>query len=506
MSVRSAIFGTTSLVFIATGASADVSANDIWTDWQNYMAGFGYSVDGTETMSGNTLNISNLKMSIPVPEADGNFELSLDSVDFVENGDGTVNLVFSETMPMSFVALGPEGEAVSGSLDYTMSNMEMRASGEPDKVQYDYSADQIGMTLTELVIDDEALSSDALEVSFTSNGLSGQSIMEPGALRKIVQTMALGATQYKVAFVDPESDAKVNFDVSMASVNMQGDSVLPISFDPENVQAALESGFAVDGTLSYTGSKTDFSIIGGGDEIIGSSSSETASIGVTMNKDALGYSGSSTGVSFNMNGNQVPLPIVAGLGQIAFNMLIPVAKSETPSDFALGVTLGDFVTSDQLWSMFDPAKVLPRDPATISFDLIGKAKLLFDFFDPTQMAAVENGEAMPADLNAVTLRNLRVAAAGAELTGTGDFTFDNNDLESFGGFPKPTGGIDVGLVGGNGLMDKLVQMGLLPQEQAMGARMMMGLFTRPGEGPDSLTTKLEINEQGHILANGQRIQ
>ena len=506
MSVRSAIFGTTSLVFIATGASADVSANDIWTDWQNYMAGFGYSVDGTETMSGNTLNISNLKMSIPVPEADGNFELSLDSVDFVENGDGTVNLVFSETMPMSFVALGPEGEAVSGSLDYTMSNMEMRASGEPDKVQYDYSADQIGMTLTELVIDDEALSSDALEVSFTSNGLSGQSIMEPGALRKVVQTMALGATQYKVAFVDPESDAKVNFDGSMASVNMQGDSVLPISFDPENVQAALESGFAVDGTFSYTGSKTDFSIIGGGDEIIGSSSSETASIGVTMNKDALGYSGSSTGVSFNMDGNQVPLPIVAGLGQIAFNMLIPVAKSETPSDFALGVTLGDFVTSDQLWSMFDPAKVLPRDPATISFDLIGKAKLLFDFFDPTQMAAVENGEAMPAELNAVTLRNLRVAAAGADLTGTGDFTFDNNDLESFGGFPKPTGGIDVGLVGGSGLMDKLVQMGLLPQEQAMGARMMMGLFTRPGEGPDSLTTKLEINEQGHILANGQRIQ
>ncbi len=506
MPVRSAIFGTTSLVFLATSASADVSANDIWTDWQNYMAGFGYSVDGTETMSGNTLNISNLKISIPVPEADGNFELSLDSVDFIENGDGTVNLVFSETMPMSFVALGPEGEAVSGSLDYTMSNMEMRASGEPNKVQYDYSADQIGMALTELVIDGDTLSSDALEASFTSNGLSGQSIMEPGALRKVVQTMALGATQYKVAFVDPDSDAKVNFDGSMASVNMQGDSVLPISFDPENVQAALESGFAVDGTFSYTGSKTDFSIIGGGDEIIGSSSSETVSIGVTMNKDALGYSVSSTGVSFNMDGNQVPLPIVAGLGQIAFNMLIPVAKSETPSDFALGVTLGDFVTSDQLWSMFDPANVLPRDPATISFDLIGKAKLLFDFFDPAQMTAVENGEAMPAELNAVTLRNLRVAAAGAELTGTGDFTFNNNDLESFGGFPKPTGGIDVGLVGGNGLMDKLVQMGLLPQEQAMGARMMMGLFTRPGDGPDSLTTKLEINEQGHILANGQRIQ
>ena len=99
-----------------------------------------------------------------------------------------------------------------------------------------------------------------------------------------------------------------------------------------------------------------------------------------------------------------------------------------------------------------------------------------------------------------------MSAAGAELTGTGDATFDNTDLTNFNGFPKPTGEIDLKLVGGNGLMDGLVKMGLLPQEQAMGARMMMGLFTRRGDGEDTLTTKVEINEQGHILANGQRLK
>jgi hypothetical protein len=35
---------------------------------------------------------------------------------------------------------------------------------------------------------------------------------------------------------------------------------------------------------------------------------------------------------------------------------------------------------------------------------------------------------------------------------------------------------------------------------------MMGLFARPGEGPDSLVSKIEVNAQGHVLANGQRIQ
>jgi hypothetical protein len=225
-----------------------------------------------------------------------------------------------------------------------------------------------------------------------------------------------------------------------------------------------------------------------------------------MNKDLLEYAGSSKGVNFNLNGAEIPLPVVAGLGEVAFNLLIPVAKSDTPSDFAFGLTLADFVTSNDLWSMLDAGNVLPRDPVTISLDLVGKAKMLFDFFDPEQMAAVETGDAVPAELTAITLRNLLVSAAGAKLSGTGNFTFDNNDLESYDGFPKPKGGVDFALVGGNGLMDKLVQMGLLPQEQAMGARMMMGLFTRPGEGEDSLTTKIEINEEGHILANGQRIQ
>jgi hypothetical protein len=55
-------------------------------------------------------------------------------------------------------------------------------------------------------------------------------------------------------------------------------------------------------------------------------------------------------------------------------------------------------------------------------------------------------------------------------------------------------------------MDTLVNMGLLPQEQAMGARMMMGLFARPGDGPDTLTSTIEVKEDGSVLANGQRIQ
>ena len=87
------------------------------------------------------------------------------------------------------------------------------------------------------------------------------------------------------------------------------------------------------------------------------------------------------------------------------------------------------------------------------------------------------------------------------MTGDGYFAFDN----SFG-IPIPSGTANMMLVGANGLMDTLVSMGLLPQEQAMGARMMLGLFARPGDGEDTLVSTIEVKEDGQILANGQRLK
>lgn len=506
MSFRTAIFSTTSLVFLASSAAADVNAKDIWNDWKSYMSAFGYSVDAQEAMSGNTLVVSDITMSIPMPDGAGSFALSLSKMDLVENGDGTVNIVFPETMPMQFAAQGPQGEALSGALDYVMQGMSMRASGDPSRVVYDYAADQMGITLTKLTVDGETMPDGALKAEIMMKGSSGQSIMEPGALRKIAQNMTAGETTYQINYQDPDSSDGMVVNGKFDTLQFSGDSIIPTEFDPVNLNNSLRDGMSVIGGFGYTGSSTEFAITEGGDTMGGSSGAASADISVRMNKDLLEYAGSSKGVNFNVVGGQIPLPIVAELGEVAFNLLMPVAKSDTPSDFAFGLTLGDFVTSDDLWAMLDPAQVLPRDPATIALDLTGQAKLLFDFFDPEQMSAVENGESMPAELEALTLRKLLVSLAGAELSGTGDFTFDNTDLESFGGLPKPTGGIDLSLIGGNGLMDKLVEMGLLPQEQAMGARMMLGLFARPGEGEDSLTSKIEINEAGHILANGQRIQ
>ncbi len=204
--------------------------------------------------------------------------------------------------------------------------------------------------------------------------------------------------------------------------------------------------------------------------------------------------------------NQLPFPVQFASQKLGFEMTTPVSKGDEPQDFAGSFTLSEFTMSEAIWAMFDPAQQLPRDPATVDIDLTGKARLLFDLLDPEQAEALEDMEEAPAELNALTLNRLTVRLAGAELTGEGDFTFDNSDLESFDGLPAPLGALDLQLVGGNGLLDKLVAMGLIPQDQASGVRMMMGLFARPGDGEDTLVSRIEVNEEGHVLANGQRLK
>ena len=55
--------------------------------------------------------------------------------------------------------------------------------------------------------------------------------------------------------------------------------------------------------------------------------------------------------------------------------------------------------------------------------------------------------------------------------------------------------------------DKLVAMGLVPQEQMMGMRMMMAMFAKPAEGnPDQLNSEIEFREGGQIFANGQQVK
>lgn len=501
--------GTLAIFLTGSGAWAEVTAEQVWTDFKTYLEAFGYSVNGTEQATGGTVTVTDLTLNMEPDETGSSVSLVMDNIAFTETGDGSVRVTMPETMPIAFTTRTPEiegedgAEEVAGIIDYTQSGFEMIVSGEPGDMQYDYSAADMAFALSSLTVDGEVVEIEQARMSMSD--VAGRSNMSGTELRMTEQTMTAAALNYVMDIANPEDPSgRIAITGGLSELGFEGTVRLPADVDMTEMAAALSAGFSVDGGYSYTSGNSEFSVTGEGQNLEGNSKSEAGSLSFQLNDTSMRYTGEVTGVALNYAGTEIPLPVSVSMGKAGFNMLFPIGQTEEPTDFGLGLTLADVEVSDAIWGMFDPAGQLPRDPATIEIDLTGKARMTQNIMDQEAMMMADG--APPGEIHALSVNALTLAIAGARLTGGGDFTFDNDDLTTFPGMPKPTGALDLELTGGNALLDTLVAMGLLPQEQAMGARMMLGMFARPGPGPDSLTSRIEVNEEGQVLANGQRLR
>ena len=493
----------TSLLMTSGAASADVFPTEVWEDWKGYMTDFGYTVTADEHESGDSLTVSNLVLGVPVPEADGDVTLTLPQIQFVGDGAGSVRITMPEVMPMIVNVSG--SDPVSMELIYTTKDLDMTVSGNPGSMTYVYSASMMGFELGDVTADGEALSLGTAQLQMAD--VAGESIQEAGDPRRVNQTLTTGAVTYELDFADPDSaDNRVVVNGGTDSLSLGVKMALPNAIDMEQMADALARGFAVDGGYNFGPGNMMFNVTDAGAVTQGQTSSQGGAFAMVMDAGRLSYDLSQNDIDLEVASPELPFPVAMQMRKLAFKLLMPVSKSDAVQDFALSMELGDFTMSEMLWGMFDPAAQLPRDPATVALDLAGKAKLLFDLMDTEQMEMVEAGDAIPGELDAVSLNSLVLRLAGAELTGEGDFTFDNSDLTTYDGMPKPIGSVELHLMGGNGLLDKLVAMGLFSDEDAMGIRMMSAAFVKPGEGEDHMTSTIEMNEQGHILANGQRLK
>ncbi|WP_299955847.1 DUF2125 domain-containing protein [uncultured Roseobacter sp.] len=490
---------------MASAAQADVSGQDVWNDWKTYFKGIGYDVSADESQSGDTLTVSDIEFTSPETSDAAAVTVSIDRMTFTEAGDGTVEVVFPEVMPLEMSTVDQGGAKLDIQMEIRPSGANTTVSGMPTQMTSAYTAQSVELLLTELIVDGETIDAANVAMRVIMNGLSGTTQSSVTGKRLYDQRMQATDVDYTLAFISPEGQDTVDLAGGIDGISFSGESAVPLVVqDASDVSALLAAGMAVKGAFNYSGGSTTMSVKENNAEAF---SAETSSTGgkleVVMGADGLNYSGGQNNLKLAMTTEDFPVPIEVDMARASFNFAMPLQKSDAADDFAVGFSFNDFTMSDLLWGLFDPKAQLPRTPATFVLDLTGKARLLFDFLDPSAAAAVDDPDFTPAELESVDINRLQVTAAGAELTGEGAFTFDT---DTPGAGLKPKGSADLMLVGGNKLLDTLVSIGLLPEDQAMGARMMMGLLAVPGTAPDTLNSKIEINEQGHIMANGQRIQ
>jgi len=494
-----AIGAISASLFCATAGSAEVTAAEVWESWQTMSARFGHSVTGTESVSGDTLTVSDVIVSAELPEA--TLRGDLDTVAFRENADGTVTVTMSPEYTLSVTS----GPAATEKVDMTMrlkqSGVEMVVSSDEDALSYALSATEMTLETVEMTVEDQPLD---MDMSAVFSGVSGTTRVPQDGTGAIAAEGTADAVHVAMTGTDPENAGKVEMSYDVSDLSFNSVTRMVAGVDSSDVNAMLQAGFSAEGRFGYGATSFSMSGDGPGEQFQASGQAQSGSASFAMNKDSLSYSASQRGFEIALSGSEIPFPqVTAQMAEMDIAVTMPVSKSDTPQDFALLTSLKGLSVGNEIWSLFDPAGMIPRDPMNLVVNLTGTGKWMVDIMDP---AMAETLEAQAGELNSLTLKDLELSFAGASLTGQGAFTFDNTDLESFDGMPAPSGQANFMLTGGNKLLDTLVNMGLMPEDQAQSLRMMTGMFARPGEGEDTLVSDIVITDDRRVMVNGMQMK
>ncbi|MEL6958818.1 MAG: DUF2125 domain-containing protein [Pseudomonadota bacterium] len=485
---------------LATPAMADITAADVLSNQQALYESIGITLSGA--LDGDTL--SNPQMNAIFPMDAGSFQITADDVSMVSNGDGTVTITLPSPMNLTFSGgFAGEGSIAMG-FTLTHDGYTIQAAGDPGDISYQTNGQSLRVELTEYTVEEAFGVPYDMTGVFTIDSWLSESTVTEGNLISYTSTTETGNTV--AAFTTTIDNVISKSSQTSLPVSTSTTALFPVGgADLMNLSAALRDGLSLE-LVSNGGGSTSATetLLDGAPFNSQSTSTGPQSFSVAIDADGFRADGEAQDFAMTMFNQMIfPGELDFAMSGVSVNYDIPLNASPEPQDFRIATSMTGITLGDAIWALFDPAGQLPRDPAAISFDVTGFGTTGMDFLD--FMAMGEMFGPPPITVDEVTIENLRIAAAGAEATAQGAMTLDWTDFQTVPGMPRPEGQVTVNLNGANGLMDNLVAMGLIPEADLMMPRMMLGMFATP-VGDDQLQTVLEVNEEGHVLANGQRLQ
>lgn len=496
------ILSSLSIGLMGSTALADVSPQDVWDQWQEMFTLYGEdAIDiGAVDEKGGTLTVTD--MTINFDQDDVKMTAAMPRITFQDLGNGSVAVTMAEDFPISMVSSPNFGPKTTMNMVMSQKGLSMIASGDPDAMNYAVLAQSMSGRFDAVTEDDVEI---PMDVSFSLNNMNGNYVINKSDIQNITYALNADSLTYNLDVTDPETNGSVAVKGSIS--NLKTDAQMTMPLEPiGDFSNFMSMGMTSNATYTYTAGQYEFSASGDGSTVNGSGGSAGGTLTAEITDTSFGYSTQSNDATLTVQSSDFPFPVDIEIGQSGFGLTMPAIKTDAPEAFSLNLNLTDVSVSDGIWNLFDPGEILPRSPATIAMDITGAGRWLIDVFDSEKATEIALSGETPGEIKSINLNDLTLAIAGAEVNGTGDFIFDNTDTTSFDGLPRPEGAIDIEASGVNGLIDNLITMGIIPEQQAMGFRMMLGVFATTSPDEDKLSSKLEINEDGHVIANGQRIR
>lgn len=534
------------LVLAAAPVLAQVTPADVWDNLSRYYTDMGYQLSvGSIDDAGDTLTLSGITFSADGESAD--MTITMPGMILRQTGDARVRSVIEGPISLESSSTTPE-EDLRVEAVVTIPGNEMLSSGSPDDMLHEMTYPTIGIAarISPVGAEDAA----DMPVSLTMTGVAGKYRSNSRDGQETTYDLTAEGLDLDLSGEDTDASdgqyGSVSATSHVAGLTISGSLVVPEGrFDMvSKPHEGLAAGMVAQGSLSMgemTG-QVQFSGMddqGAPQDGRASFASDSSELQFSVSREGLTYGGSARNTQAEMTVDGVPFPISYAIEEASGMLNFPVSKSDEPQPYRLSYTLDGLTLAEGIWNMLDPQGALPRDPASLSVDLEGEALVSADLLDPTladRMAAAMDEAAvtdpaeppatdesvtdesatdqtgaddadagrpampMPFRPETVRIRKLLLDAVGARADLTGDLTIPE-------GAEQPVGTISGRFTGINALLDKLVAMGVVPQDQLMGARMMIAMFARPaGDDPDQLQTSLEFREDGSIFANGQQVK
>lgn len=491
------------LILGAGAALADLSPADVWANIERSLADSGTLVEiGNRDESTDRLVLDNVTLSAP-PEAEGSFVMTMPRMILEDAGGGQVRSTIEGDMTMTGRFADPSGEEGGMDLVLQMPGNQTLSSGSVEDMRHVSTVPELRLTGTTTDLDGQT------PLVLTMTGLEGSQairLRETGGNEQDF-TFTAESTELTFAASQPETPdmpaQSVEAVLKIEALDMAGTGFTPgdgtsMDSDPS---AALRAGLTADVTMTAGAMSGSFVMegtdpYGEPEEGSGSFSAEGGELAVKLSGDGLEIANDVTGLTATTEDSATGAAMSYSIADIAVRLKMPLLAGDQPQPFALSYVVDQMTLDDSLWVMFDPQGQMPRDPASVTLDVDGKLMLTTDLMTADE-AMPETPPLMPLSLN---VNRIAVAAVGATAEVTGALTFGDDPT-------MPEGRMTGDFTGVNTLLDTLVAMGVVPQDQVMGARMMMAMFARPVDGDQNrLRTEMEFRQDGSIFANGQQVK
>jgi Uncharacterized protein conserved in bacteria (DUF2125) len=487
------------VLLMGSTASFALTADEVWQSWKAAGAMMELEVTAaTENNEGGVLTLNGVSIA-PA----GMAGVTISDMTLTEESDGSVTIV-----PGADIGIAMAGET-KGSVKVAHDGLTLVAREADDGLAYDYTAAKLDVvydTAYPGVSFDGSVAPDVKAAgTFGFANLAGTYSDTPGANRTFGLDLTADTLAYSTSSDDPVMELKQTTTSETQGIELSLDVALPTSLSvpgaeapPADLGVALQEGLSIsfsskqgdsNGTMNQESPYMPMALTikAGGGEASGQ-----------FNKDVMSLTSTGVGLEIDGTSGMLPAPIKVTVGPVEFGIASPVTAVDAAGDFSFLMKLSQLNLNEEAWALFDPQGALKRDAADLSVDISGKTKIDI----PAMITAEETGAVPPVPApESLDITELSVKVAGAALATTGAFTFDNSM-----GMPMPLGEANVTVTGANALIDGLIATGLITEDDAMGARMMMGMFMTPGATPDELTSKIETKEGFAIFVNGQQIQ